>query len=68
MAEQGHALAQHLLSKAYRDGLVGEPDLDRALELLEAAARQGHPLAQRNIGARYFRGDCLPQDRVLALT
>jgi adenylate cyclase len=67
-AEQGHALAQYLLGKAYRDGLVGEPDLDRAIELLEAAARQGHPLAQRNIGARYFRGDGLPQDRVLALT
>lgn len=67
-AEQGHAMAQYLLGKAYRDGLVGAPDLDRAVELLEAAARAGHPLAQRNIGARYFRGDGVRQDPVLALT
>jgi adenylate cyclase len=67
-AEQGHAMAQYLLGKAYRDGLLGEPDLERAVELLEAAAKAGHSLAQRNIGARYFRGDGVRQDRVLALT
>jgi class 3 adenylate cyclase len=67
-AEQGQALAQYLLGKAYRDGLVGTPDLDRAVRLLESAAHQGLALAQRNIGSRYSRGDGVPQDRILALS
>jgi adenylate cyclase len=66
-AEQGHALAQYLLGKAYRDGLVGTRDLDRAVRLLESAAHQGLAVAQRNIGSRYSRGDGVPQDRILAL-
>jgi adenylate cyclase len=67
-AEQGHALAQYLLGKAYRDGLVGTPDLERAVKLLESAAHQGLAVAQRNIGSRYSRGDGVPQDRILALS
>jgi class 3 adenylate cyclase len=67
-AEQGHALAQYLLGKSYRDGLVGTRDLERAVKLLESAAHQGLAVAQRNIGSRYSRGDGVPQDRILALS
>jgi class 3 adenylate cyclase len=67
-ADQGSALAQYSLAKAYRDGLVGQKDTARAVHLFSTAAASGYTPAQRNLGTRYARGDGVPHDRVMALT
>jgi adenylate cyclase len=67
-ADQGSALAQYSLAKAYRDGLIGMKDTARAVDLFSTAAQSGYTPAQRNLGTRYARGDGVPHDRVMALT
>jgi adenylate cyclase len=67
-AAQGHALSQYVLGKAYRDGLLGERNIQLAVQHFEAAANLGYAPAQRNLGHRLARGDGLAQDNVLALS
>jgi adenylate cyclase len=67
-ADQGSALAQYSLAKAYRDGLLGRRDMARAVHLFSTAAELGYTPAQHNLGTRYARGDGVPHDRIMALT
>ncbi len=67
-AGQGHALSQYVLGKAYRDGLLGERNIDQAVRHFEAAANLGYAPAQRNLGHRLARGDGLAKDSILALS
>jgi adenylate cyclase len=67
-AAQGHGLSQYVLGKAYRDGILGERNIDLAVQHFEAAANLGFAPAQRNIGTRLARGDGLTKDDILALS
>jgi adenylate cyclase len=67
-AAQGHALSQYVLGKAYRDGLLGERNLELAVQHFESAANLGFAPAQRNLGIRFARGDGLAKDDILALS
>ncbi|WP_374371111.1 CHASE2 domain-containing protein [Dongia sp.] len=66
-ASEGNAYAQYTLGKAYRDGLIGQRSTDEAVRLFAAAAAQGFPPAQRNLGERLARGDGVARDEVMAL-
>ncbi|MBL8598037.1 MAG: sel1 repeat family protein [Devosia sp.] len=49
-ADQGHLVGQLDASEHYQYGIGVSYDLDKAVELLEAAAARGHPNAERRLG------------------
>jgi TPR repeat protein len=68
-SEAAHPLGQYLMSAAYRYGNYGTPtDIDRAQELVAAAAENGDARAMHFIGTAYLNGsDGFPNDNDLAL-
>ena len=62
-AEAGDATAQFALSEHLWPAHPGDPE---PFYWLVAAACQGHPVAQANLGALYDAGDGVPRDRLEA--
>jgi hypothetical protein len=62
-AEAGDAIAQFELSEHLWPAHPGDPE---PFYWLVAAACQGHPVAQANLGALYDAGDGVPRDRLEA--
>jgi TPR repeat protein len=53
-ADQGYGVAQYILSDMYKEGIGVKKDIDRAIELLELAAKQeGQIYAQIALGRLY---------------
>lgn len=68
-AEAGSSTGLIQLAMSYRNGLIGDPDEARALELLEQAAAEGDGVAMLLIGAGYLFGeDGLEEDPEAART
>ena len=61
-AEEGDIEAQYEMGWRHAIGMDVELDDDIAVEWLQKAAAAGHPLAQNNMGARYYSGDGVDQD------
>ena len=55
-AQQGQAEAQFKMGEAFYAGKLVSRDLKQALFWYEKAAQQGHPKAQRALGALYELG------------
>lgn len=62
-ADQGNISAQNDLAYLLFNGLGGERDLKKALELYEKAALQGDLLAQANTGLMYATGQGTDRDK-----
>jgi len=62
-AEQGNLSAQNDLAYLLYNGLGGERDYKKALELYEKAALQGDALAQANTGLMYATGNGTDMDK-----
>ena len=62
-AVQGNMSAQTDLAFMFYNGLGGERDYEKALELYERAAYQGNVLAQANVGLMYATGTGTELDR-----
>lgn len=54
LAEAGKAQAQSLIASMYMLGLGREIDLSEAIQWYLKAAKQGHPVAQHNLGSLYL--------------
>ena len=61
-AAQGNAQAQFHLSQALMDGHVFKQSLPDSVKWLRAAAEQGLPEAEANMGGLYYLGQGLPRD------
>ena len=67
-ANAGDARAQFLLAERYRIGdKLTERDYAQALGWYRAAAEQGNPDAQNNLGSMFLNGLGVPKDAVLAV-
>lgn len=66
-AEAGMTDAQFSLAFHYLGGVGVERSPAKGLELLKAAANNGHTLAAIMLGNRYMRGEDVPQDREHAI-
>jgi FOG: TPR repeat, SEL1 subfamily len=62
-AEQGNLAARNDLAYLYYNGLGGERDYKKALELYEKAAFQGDAIAQANTGMMYATGTGADTDK-----
>jgi len=62
-ADKGNLAAQNDLAYLYYNGLGGERDYTRALELYEKAALQGDVMAQANTGLMYATGTGTDTDK-----
>jgi TPR repeat protein len=62
LAEQGHELAQFMLSLLHGDGLGVTKDAERAAYWTRRAAQGGHPMAQHNLALLYQHGEVFPKD------
>lgn len=68
-AENGYPDAQYRMGTYRVAGRQGiEPDMDKARQWFEAAARQNHPGAQYRLGELYRRGESVEQNFEKALT
>mgnify|MGYP006284445647 CR=1 FL=1 len=61
-AEQGHAVAQSALAKAYYGGLGVPKDMALAVRWWRRAAELGHANSQFNLGVMCFLGSGTPKD------
>jgi TPR repeat protein len=61
-AEQGHALAHHMIGVAYMTGEGVEKDINQAIEWFEKAAEFGLPGAMYALGMLYEDGKGVPLD------
>lgn len=66
-AEAGMPGAQFILANHYLLGVGLDKNLAKGLELLKAAAEQGHRVAGIRLGHRYMRGEDVPHDREQAI-
>lgn len=66
-AENGSRAAQNILSVMYRRGYGVEKDEEAAAEWNKRAARQGHMIAQYNMGWAYANGRGVPWDEKKAI-
>lgn len=55
-AELGHAEAQYQLGNYWHNGVLVEPDFDKALHWYEQASLQGHADAQYRLGLMFAEG------------
>ncbi len=55
-AAAGDADAQFAVAEAYRQGTGADENLSQSLRWYRAAAEQGHPLAQNNLGSMLLNG------------
>lgn len=62
-ADQGEREAQNDLAYLYYNGLGGERDYHKALQLYEKSALQGDPMAQANTGLMYASGTGTDTDK-----
>ena len=62
MADQGYALAQHMLGFLYYTGIVLPKDYAKAVEWLQKAAKQGHLRALYTLGNCYYYGEGVTKD------
>ena len=60
--EKGKAWAQCVLGERYRDGEGVDQSYQRARDLFELSASQGHPDAQYNLGCMYEDGQGVDQN------
>ena len=66
-AEAGHGWSQLYLGAAYHNGANGAPrDVARAVHWYKAAAEQGIPFAQYNLGVMYGEGSGVERDERIA--
>lgn len=61
-SEQGYSMAQYELGWHYLEGKHWHKDVSRAVDLLRAAAQQGNPCAQEELGMIYFKDVDVPAD------
>ena len=66
LAEQGDAMAQHILGLMYNKGQGVTLDYAEAVKWYRKAAEQGNAEAQHNFGLMYYKGQGVPQDYVQA--
>lgn len=66
-ADRGHVHAMARLAMLLEDGLGGEVDVPRAIELYEAADSQHSAVAALRLGCLYFRGRKVPCDDAKAV-
>ena len=59
LAEAGDADAQHRVAIMCQNGLGVVRNDERALQMMQAAAEQGHPIAQHGLGFMYLEGECV---------
>jgi TPR repeat protein len=67
-ARAGNVLAQYILAQMHETGIAGavEKDLDEAVELYQAAAKQQHKGAQCRLGRLYYYGQGVRQNYEMA--
>ena len=67
-ARAGNVLAQYILAQMHETGIEGsvEKDLDEAVELYQAAAKQQHKGAQFRLGRLYYYGEGVRQNYEMA--
>jgi len=66
-ANQGYALGQYALGKAYLNGEGVEQSTDTAIEWLSKAGAQGLFEAQIDLGEMYHKGIATPADPIMAI-
>lgn len=61
-ADGGHAMAQYVLGKYYRDGTHVEKSIEQAVSLFLLSAEQDNEYAAYQLGKLYFAGEEIPKD------
>ena len=71
VADTGDAMAEFSMATLYDPefhiGKVTAPDIKTALDWYEKAAEHGHPVAQANLGVKYYEGRVVPADYAKAI-
>lgn len=61
LAEAGEVEAQYRMAIMLQNGLGMVPNPAKAHRYMQAAAEQGHALAQHGLGFMYLQGECVAQ-------
>ena len=62
LAALGYADEQHRCAIMLQNGLGNKANPEAAFRWMNAAAEQGHPLAQHGLGFMYMEGYCAEKD------
>ena len=62
LAEEGDPIAQYRMGYRYQNGRGVKMDRNKAAELYESAALQGHVRAMNNLGLMFLEGDGIEKD------